>query len=286
MRVYLLSSLKVSKRMTWSSTKQGVHRAALDLRPLTLKSPDNKIVAGCLNRLIKPVVGNAACSPQTWFVFGRQVVQNAFDLDLFASRDVLFFVSSLHEKKLSLSSVLVRFNVVDLLNCLPVSMLFDFAMASNSVSNAWVVFLLGFIGFPAGIYDAILVLYRMKKAYMNTHKGIIFMSVVLSGVLQGCPLSGSLFVIAVDPLLHMFSICLENSSLARARACADDIGLAIHEFKHLPIVETKISDFECVSGLQSKAVRCNISLNSLNASQTIVPFPENGWKFIVQVGRI
>ena len=68
--------------------------------------------------------------------------------------------------------------------------------------------------------DAILAMYRKGRAYLNTHNGIVFMFVALPGVLRGCPLSGSLFVIAIDPLLHMFEIRLENSSRAWVRAYA------------------------------------------------------------------
>ena len=67
----------------------------------------------------------------------------------------------------------------------------------------------------------------MNKADMSPPNGMIFMFVILSGVLQGCPLSGSLFVIAIDPLLHMFKTMLENSSLAWVRACADDICISL-----------------------------------------------------------
>ena len=48
---------------------------------------------------------------------------------------------------------------------------------------------------------------------MNTHEGPAFIFIILSGVLQGCLLSGSLFAISIDPLLQMFKVKLEDSAL-------------------------------------------------------------------------
>ena len=102
---------------------------------------------------------------------------------------------------------------------------------------------------------------------MNTPNGIVFMFVILSGVLQGCPLSGSLFVLAIDPLLHMFKTMLEDSSLACVRACADDIGISLTQLRHLPVVKILFDDFTLVSGLNLKGVECVIILNSILVSE-------------------
>ena len=85
-----------------------------------------------------------------------------------------------------------------------------------------------FIGIPEGIFDAILAQCKLRRGFMSTHNGIAFIFVALSGVLQGCTVSGSLFVIANDPLLHMLKVQLESSSLAWLRACADDTGTAMN----------------------------------------------------------
>ena len=46
----------------------------------------------------------------------------------------------------------------------------------------------------------------------------------LLGILQGCPLSGTLVASAVDPLLWMFR---KQVNSAVIRFCADDIGVAL-----------------------------------------------------------
>ena len=52
-----------------------------ETRPLTLKAADNKFVAGRLNQAIGPVVQAHASRTQNGFVAGRQLLQNAVDLD-------------------------------------------------------------------------------------------------------------------------------------------------------------------------------------------------------------
>ena len=108
-------------------------------------------------------------------------------------------------------------------------------MAFPSVPHYWLVFVLNLIGLE-GLLDAILSLYRVNKVYMDTRNGVVFMFSVLSGVLQGCPLSGSVFVVAFDPVWHMFRIHLGNPFVAWVGACANDIGMALSQLRHLPIV--------------------------------------------------
>ena len=79
-------------------------------------------------------------------------------------------------------------------------------------------------------------------------------------------LSLDLFVIATDPLLRMFKLQLEDSSLAKVRACADDIGMALSQLRHLPIAQKVFACFNCVSDLNLKATKCIVSLSSFLAS--------------------
>ena len=44
-------------------------------------------------------------------------------------------------------------------------------------------------------------MYRPNNAYMNLNGTLTFMFAVLRGVLQGCPLSGWLFAMGMDPVI-------------------------------------------------------------------------------------
>ena len=73
------------------------------------------------------------------------------------------------------------------------------------------------------------------EAYYNSANGLIKLFNILAGVLQGCPLSGSLFVICIDPLLEFFRSHIEKPGLGKVRACADDIGATLNQHKQLRI---------------------------------------------------
>ena len=89
---------------------------------------------------------------------------------------------------------------------------------------------------------------------------------VISGVLQGCPLSGFLFVRSIDPLVHLFQNKIEDRALGAVRACADDIGASLKALYYLPILHTAFEEFQNVSGLTLKPQNCAIILTSLIAS--------------------
>ena len=78
-------------------SSEGVYRSPLDLRPLTLKNSENKVVAGVINWIIKLVVERAACSIQNGFVGGRQLIQNPVDLDFRARQDSLLFQQAMDD---------------------------------------------------------------------------------------------------------------------------------------------------------------------------------------------
>ena len=63
---------------------------------------------------------------------------------------------------------------------------------------------------------------------------------ILSGIIQVCPLSGTLFVFVAHPLLRMFQ---RPMSLSIVRACADNIGAALRRLSVLAMLATICADF-------------------------------------------
>jgi len=292
---------------------EGIYRGPTDLRPLTLKNADNKIVAGITNWIIKPVVEEAACKVQNGFTRGRQFLNNVVDLDAAARKDVHNFNGDVSDGlfqtvandavattgppgyKSTVANDAVAtpgyksdrerfcsqgvgytshpyFNDTlqlahrDLLNHMPLLLLFDYAAAFPSVSHAWIRLVLQFIRFPSGLFSVVCGLYHKNQAFLGTPDGIVFMFLVLSGVLQGCPLSGSLFVIVIDPLLHMFKVHLEDTGLGVPRACADDVGVALRHLKDICILCVFFSRYELISGLTLKPPKCVIVLTARTCS--------------------
>ena len=150
----------------------------------------------------------------------------------------------------------------DLLNHMPLLVLFDYTAAFPSVSHAWIRLILQFISFPSGLFSIVCGLYHKNQAFLGTPDGIVFMFFILSGVLQGCPLSGSLFVIVIDPLLHMFKVHLEDTGLGMPRACADDVGVALRHLKDISILYVFFTRYTSISGLTLKPPKCVIVLTA------------------------
>ena len=84
-----------------------------------------------------------------------------------------------------------------LVNSLPFLLLWDFASAFPSVAHAWLFSVLEAIKLWRGFITGIRNLYAGNKAFGQSGGFMIFMFMIVSGVLQGCPLSGTLFVLVI-----------------------------------------------------------------------------------------
>ena len=91
--------------------------------------------------------------------------------------------------------------------------LFDYAAAFPSVAHAWILAVLETIKVPRGVLNCFRALYDGNQGYTSIGGLITWIFEVGCGVLQGCPFSGTLFVIAIDPLLHMFEKYIHNPGL-------------------------------------------------------------------------
>ena len=80
------------------------------------------------------------------------------------------------------------------------------------------------------------------------HAGHVhFMCHVHSGVIQGCPLGATLFVIAVEPFVHMFHTKVEQVGLGIVRLCADDVAIVLKTWHSLSIIYIRfLSMLSCV----------------------------------------
>ena len=83
-------------------------------------------------------------------------------------------------------------------------------------------------------------MYDAPFAYTVSDGKIQFLLWILAGVLLGCPLSGMLFVIIVDPFLCKpdAEVCL--AGLGTVRACADDVGATLKDLSGLRIAKRTI----------------------------------------------
>jgi hypothetical protein len=102
-------------------------------------------------------------------------------------------------------------------------------------------------------------LYNSNEAYCDAGGGgAQWIFTILSGVLQGCPFSGSFFVIAMDPLLFQFRKFLCTPVLATVRACADDVGACIKSLRDLAVFWRIFEAFRRASLPTFKPKKCII----------------------------
>ena len=201
----------------------------LETRPLSLKQGDNKHAASTLNFCISPCVSEGAIETQRGFIHGRQLVQNPVDLDFHMRAMALGFRRdhSVH------SPGLIEVPTPGVAATIPLGVLYDSASDFPSVGHAWLFLVLEAIKIWPAFLCAIRCLYADNHAYADDGGLIIYLFAILSGILQGCPLSGTLFVFVIDPLLWMFRKQINSAII---RACADDIGAALRRLEDLAVL--------------------------------------------------
>ena len=159
---------------------------------------------------------------------------------------------------LDLDSVARQYSFTRLPSDMPVLAFFDFAAAFPSVFHRWIFCFLRICDFPDGFVELVEGMYHMNATYVLFRSSKSFLCWVLAGVLQGCPLSGSIFAICADPVLSKMKCMLHASCAGVVRACADDIGAALSSVRGLNILKPIFDLALRTAGLKLKPSKCVI----------------------------
>jgi hypothetical protein len=250
------------KGVSDEDTPNSMKRAAGDTRPLTLKNTDNKILAGTTNFQLSWPIAAWADGIQEGFVKGRQALNNICTIDA-QSRIYDAIAHSANVSKVSE---------------LPILLLFDLAAAFPSIAHAFLFAVMRFYGFPAGLIHFFTELYSGNVCFgtLGGERKRLFS--ILSGILQGCPASGSLFVLAVDPFYRMVKSRLSGSI---SKAFADDLGTIIQRLEQLPIAKSCFDLLLLVSGLALKPKKCVMIVLGADYSEELVARVRSFLKFYV-----
>ena len=81
---------------------------------------------------------------------------------------------------------------------------FDFSNAFPSVCIQWIFRTLELLRVPVGIRRFIRCLYHQCNAYMKQGGLSMFMCIVKSGVLLGCPLASIIFILSIESFVQLF----------------------------------------------------------------------------------
>ena len=205
------STLRKSQPMTILPNYESALSVALGI--FSLKNCDNKVPAGAENYIMTPMIAKHAASQEEGFVKGRQGLNNVITVDC--------HTRVIDARSVAFSNLSIDLTAADLVYCDAVFP--SLAHAFIFVALRWYEVAYGTLLFFAALYanNVCFVIFGGAKWFMYK---------IMSGILQGCQPSGSLFVLAVYPFLRMRKSQTEKS---RFKAFADDLAAMIGQFRQL-----------------------------------------------------
>jgi hypothetical protein len=211
-------------------------------RPLGLKNTDNKVIVSATISTFRKDMRRSTHASQRGFVPGRLLVQNVLDLDA-AARIQGMKAAIRHGGKSDRLAALA---------------LWDYAAAFPSMSHNWILHVLAQRKFPIGFQNFVRLILFFATASADIDGAFLPLFLYLSGVIQGCPASAFLFDVCIDPFLAALQHHIADRGRGIIRACADDIGAALADFRFLKYCYPVFVEAEKCAGLSLKPVKCVI----------------------------
>ena len=203
-------------------------------RPLSLNNFDNKVICEVVNFALRTPLATHACPVQRGFISGRQLVSNVGDLDVYCR---IYGMQPVDSDPSLIS-------------------LYSFSAAFPSMSHTWVAACLTALGMSPGAHDFIMNMYCLNLAHSAVGGALVPHFLILSGVLQGCPLSGFLFAVGFGPFLWWMYKVVGLAGLGKIRACADDIGTTLKNISALLVLYPILVAIERAAGPSLKSSKC------------------------------
>jgi hypothetical protein len=190
-----------------------VARAPSMTRPISLSNTDNKYFALAINRPLAEVAKLVVHPRQRGFVQGRSLIDNVLEVEGYAQ----------------------SYTIADAEN--PAIFLFDVMAAFPSLSHQWLFVVLAKMRIPKEIIRALKGLYADCSATIVLGGRRLRSFCMLSGIRQGCPASGTLFALAIDPCLR-YLISKLGPERGIVNAYADDIAAVLRDmFKSIGMID-------------------------------------------------
>jgi hypothetical protein len=199
-------------------------RAPNALRPISLANTDNKVIAMAFAKPLGEAAERWCTGNQFGFIAGRSIWDAV----------MLFEAAALHLSRRDGDAGLV---------------FVDFKAAFPSILHGWIKTVLLATGLPAAFVTAFLFLYSEVSAAVRFGNCAPASLPMLSGIRQGCPASGAIFALCIDPLLRRIGAWLP-SPWSWLTAYADDIAIALRGARRvLPTLFSIIDEVEPCTGL-------------------------------------
>lgn len=229
------STLVCPPKPSATMTTQGAIVEPQQTRPLSLRNSDAKVITGVVAHALKPGHNEHVVPTARGFTAHRQLAQNAVDLDSAARACGLFLPPAV--------SIFWR----------AVLVMFDVKAAFPSVSPALLLILFRWLALPLAVILFIETLYRWNPV-KDSDGNLLF--VFLSGILQGCPLSGMLFTFICNAFLHHIMLEIDRKGRGRPRACADDLGACVFDIRFLQYMQAPLLAAEQLANLSLHGGKC------------------------------
>ena len=190
-----------------------VARTPNTTRPISLSNTDSKYFALALNRPLAEAAKVTVHPRQRGFVQGRSLIDNVLEVEGFGQ----------------------SYTIAEADN--PAIILFDIMAAFPSLSHQWLFVVLRKMKVPLRVINALKALYEDGFATITLGGRRWRRVPILSGIRQGCPASGTLFALAIDPCLR-FLISKIGPERGIINAYADDIAAVIRDlFDSIKIID-------------------------------------------------
>lgn len=207
-------------------------------RPVSLLCTDYKIVAKCLSNRLKEIMDMVVHNSQTYCVPGRTIMDN-----LFLTRDIIE-LSKLQELNVGLFSI-------------------DQEKAFDRIDHRYLFSTLEAFGFGKKFISWIKLLYFGATVMLKVGGGLSRPVPVQRGIRQGCPLSGMLYALAIEPLLNQLRQGLTGLAFSEdARksislsAYADDVTVLVTSQDDVHVLEQKLALYEKASSAKVNWSKC------------------------------
>ena len=158
----------------------------------------------------------------------------------------------------------------------PCLALFDICNAFPTIAHTWLFAVLAGINLSPKVFRLIKLLYHNSRAYpVGVGTGELLF-IVLSGVRTGCPLSATLFLLALNPFVHMLNYLIVDPVVPSSCLCADDVGSALRALKSLSVHRSVFNLCARVAGMHLKPSKCFIVITVVNISPELI-FAVKNW---------
>lgn len=219
-------------------------------RPLSMLCADYKIIARVVNARLMSVINTLIHPAQVGPGTARDITASLCDI-----RDAIA-----HHQHTALPAALLSLDV---------------AAAFDSVSHEYIFCLIEKLGFGPNVLKWVRCLYTGAEARMEVNGYISRAFSVGKSVRQGCPLSMTLFLLVMRPLVERLALCLAASKGCDTSFCVsnyvDDLQVLLTHPKQVGALQKELAQFAGASGLHVNATKSKALL--LGEWSPRVPMP-------------